>query len=384
MEIYINQSEFVKYIGKGSFSTVSLYQNKSNYFVIKEININKLVEKYKKSEEDIEYYYNRLEELIDSEIYILKNLKHKNITEFYGYSKKNKIYYLYLEYCNNGDMYNYLKLNKTREKNTYDGVSGEFLNEFLKQTIDAIDYIHTLNIIHRDIKLHNILLHKINGKIIFKLTDFGFACYDNTRISDNILSEKYYKLCGTPYYMAPEIILNMHNLENITNKGKDIIKISKENFYDKRIDIWSYGVCIYELVFNNSFLRGIKTIYDMEKFYNSESFGININAKLNKINDTNLKTILYNIFKIDYTKRIFVSELKEHMKFDFKIEINKNESSLFASKSNLSIKQHIVRKPIVEIESEVDGSWEKINNPSVMLTKIGFKDQFINWLNNNK
>ena len=144
--------DVIKQIGKGSFSNVFLCTNEvpllinetDELFIVKEINLNELVNKYMlnsenkfketykkvlkekkvdvnitpyKQSKDIydiknkeyEYYFNRLKQLIESEIEILSNVDHENIIKFYGYSYNKGIYYLKMEYCNGGDVYEYLK-----------------------------------------------------------------------------------------------------------------------------------------------------------------------------------------------------------------------------------------------------------------------------------
>ena len=149
---FIEDYEVIRHIGKGSFSNVYLCKYESplitdedELFIIKEININNLVKSYiskssggtircvnkNKDKKNIdvnitpytnedelinteqEYYFKRLEELIDSEIEILSNMEHPNIIKFYGYTKRDGIYYLRMEYCNGGDVYDFLKGNVT-------------------------------------------------------------------------------------------------------------------------------------------------------------------------------------------------------------------------------------------------------------------------------
>ena len=150
--------EVIKQIGRGSFSNVYLCKQEiplfisesddhDELFIIKEININKLVKSYilkngggnikrigrvkKVNDDNIgvnitpyetddvldnaeqDYYYKRLQELIESEIEILTNLDHPNVIKFYGYTKQNGIYYLRMEYCNGGDVYEFLKATST-------------------------------------------------------------------------------------------------------------------------------------------------------------------------------------------------------------------------------------------------------------------------------
>jgi serine/threonine protein kinase len=294
----IDKYNIIKHIGKGSFSNVYLCKNEldllcediynnDEYFIIKEININVLVDKYmsnskseyrfnkmqhKKGNSDVsvnitpytknnaimissksterDYYYYKLKGLIESEIEILNLLNHSSIIKFNNYMEYDNVYYLNLEYCDKGDVYYMLK-NENYE------ITNEYIYEFLNQTANGLAYMHNNNIIHRDIKLQNILVktdERLNNKkfkYVFKLSDFGFSCYDMSIVKfpeeeylDDMLCKKYYKLCGTPYFMAPEIILNMNKLENFTFYDEKR-KINLSEFYDKRIDIWSYGICIY-------------------------------------------------------------------------------------------------------------------------------------------
>ena len=177
-----------------------------------------------------------------------------------------------MEYCNYGDLYTILKkqtkdksiLSNFKLRNIFGGFEDIFIKKFLKDTVSGLKYLHDLNIIHRDIKLHNVLIkNEVGNNFLFKLSDFGFACFDiDTKLNESLNSEldfsasalkkKYYKLCGTPYYMAPEIILNIEEFDQISTPQK--VTLGERNkflddkmvkFYDKKVDLWSYGICLY-------------------------------------------------------------------------------------------------------------------------------------------
>ena len=305
----------IKKIGNGSFSNVYLCNRKddcNSLLIVKKIDINELVKKYtnkgknkkieKKSEsileKEKEYYSSKLNELIKSEIEILSRIDHQHIVAFYGSFNKKSIYYLKMEYCDLGDVYEFLKnkvnnINKkiSYNRNCFGGFSNGFMQEFIRQSSYGLKYLHDKNIIHRDIKLHNILMTQYDNKLIFKISDFGFSCFDLCSLKrenvdkvdkEDILSQKYFKLSGTPYYMAPEIICNLKKMENITYFNGKCKKISDLYFYDKRVDIWSLGICLYELIFNLLPFININNVNDLEKFYRMSSIGEIMNKKITK------------------------------------------------------------------------------------------------------
>jgi serine/threonine protein kinase len=445
-QIDLDNYEVIRQIGKGSFSNVFLCKNEmplfisesehhEELFIIKEININELVKKYMlntnnktstnkastskrvtsktanmevnitpykengisdiKTKEH-EYYYNRLRQLIESEIEVLSCLDHSNIIKFYGYTYNNGIYYLRMEYCNGGDVYEYLKGSGSGQ-DSGQGISNDFLYEFIKQTSDGLLYLHNKDIIHRDIKLHNVLIKMDNNKILFKISDFGFSCYDLTSKLDidvdEILVKKYYKLCGTPYYMAPEIILNMNKLENITMYNKSITE--GEYFYDKRIDIWSYGICIYELLFNILPFSNIKNVDDLEKFYRLPVIQEIMDKRVSKKGSLNddFKILLLNMLKVDYKSRYNIIDVNNYINYKLdKIILNRNNELNDVInckennyKKNEQMKQHIVRNPVfggsnIEKVNDKSESWEKINKSSSLIMKISVQNGFLNWL----
>jgi serine/threonine protein kinase len=145
---------------------------------------------------------------IVSEKNILVTLKHPLIVNMWGSFHDQRYIYMLLEYIVGGEFFTHLRK------------AGRFDNElscFYGAQIAAIfEYCHSKNIVYRDLKPENIL---INADGYVKLTDFGFA---------KVIEHRTYTLCGTPEYIAPEVLLN---------KG-----------HGKPVDWWTLGILIYEMI----------------------------------------------------------------------------------------------------------------------------------------
>ena len=181
-----------------------------------------------------------------NEIMILQYLNHPHIVTFQEDKKTKRHYYIIMEYCNGGE------LSKALEKyiNKYGKpFPEELVQHFMKQIISAFKYIHEKKIIHRDIKLDNILLHFENEedlknfdlmKSTVKIIDFGFAC----KISKTGLK-----------YVVLESLINVPEI--LLTHRRPPIKKTKQLGYNEKADIWSIGTICYEMVIG-------KTVYDAE------------------------------------------------------------------------------------------------------------------------
>ena len=201
-----------KRIGKGAFSNIYKgYNKKSNKRVaVKEIKLD-TINKYKES--------------IKRETKIMRLLKHPNIINLYDtvIDNYNDNIYLILDYFPRGDLSNFLKKRQLKEK---------YAHKFTSQLADGLEYLLQNKIIHRDLKPQNILVTNLGD---IKITDFGFARYfeDNTILNT---------ICGSPLYMAPEIVKNRK--------------------YDFKSDLWSVGVILYEMLIGRPPYRA-KNIFDL-------------------------------------------------------------------------------------------------------------------------
>ena len=148
--------------------------------------------------------------------------------------------------------------------------------------IEAIDYMHGLRCVHRDLKLENIL---VDDNLDLKIADFGFACYKSI---DNLKSYR-----GTMTYMAPEI-----------KEGKV--------YNGTQVDLFSVGVILFIIV------QGIFPFKDARKeeyFYNLLMTG-QISTYFEKVNGQNLsadfKDLILRLFSFDGNKRYTIEEIKSH------------------------------------------------------------------------
>ena len=202
----ISHYEIGKVIGKGAYATVKICKNK----ITQEKFAMKIYEKKILND-------NIKKKCILREIEILKKLNHPNIVKLYDTIISDKNILLIQELVNGislRDFYN----KEIRNQRNISEKKYKILTIIFKQIFSAFDYIHKKNIFHRDIKLENILLTK-NYEI--KIIDFGFGLY-NPR---NYL-QKFF--CGTPNYMAPEIIM-------------------KKEYDGQKADMWSLGILLYKL-----------------------------------------------------------------------------------------------------------------------------------------
>ena len=188
-------------IGKGTFSVVKL----GEHIKTKTKVAIKILDKEKiKTKEDLTR--------IKREIKILSILDHPNIIKTYKISETPKKYYIIMEYCEGGELFDYIV-----EKERLDEFESSI---FFYQLINALDYIHSKGVAHRDLKPENLLLSQ-NKNI--KIIDFGLSNFFETGVGGLATP------CGSPSYASPEII--------------------KGEVYDGfKIDIWASGIILFAML----------------------------------------------------------------------------------------------------------------------------------------
>lgn len=184
-------------LGTGSFGRVKLvkYKPTGQYYALKMLKKQHVIQL-----KQVEH--------IKSEKNIMAQIHHPNIVNFMGSCQDDAYLYIMMDYVQGGEFFTHLRK------------AGRFPNDtarfYAAQVILALSHLHDQDIIYRDLKPENLLLDK-HGNC--KVTDFGFA---------KKIDYKTWTLCGTPEYLAPEIILS---------KG-----------HNKAVDWWAVGVLIYEML----------------------------------------------------------------------------------------------------------------------------------------
>lgn len=189
-------------IGRGKFGVVykGYHVKTKQVYAIKVLNLD--------SDED------EVED-VQREVQFLSSMKQiPNITHYYGSYLKDTKLWIIIEYCAGGSLRTLLRPGRIDEK---------YIGVIMREVLIALKYIHKDNVIHRDIKAANVLITN-EGHV--KLCDFGVAAQLNQSHS------RRQTMAGTPYWMAPEVIM-----EGV--------------YYDTKVDIWSLGITTYEIATGN-------------------------------------------------------------------------------------------------------------------------------------
>ena len=227
----VDDLTLIKALGKGAFGEVYLTskQGSQQKFATKKI--------------DKKYAANpKAKKYLDNEILILKNIDHPNIVKLYDVKETSHFFYLVTEYCNGGGLSDCLEEYQDKYNKPF---PEEIVQYLMKQIVSALKYLHGKGILHRDIKLDNILVHFDNEedrrnknmlKAKVKMIDFGFARYLKKEKEELAAS-----CLGSPINMDPGILKKLNKMAH-----------SNEYTYDEKVDIWSLGTICYEMLIGKS------------------------------------------------------------------------------------------------------------------------------------
>ena len=221
----IEDLTLIKCLGKGAFGEVYLTSRQGG----KQKYATKKIDKKFVSRPKAKKY-------LDNEILILKEVDHPNIIKLYEVKETTQFFYLIMELCNGGSLSDRLEEHIKKYKRPF---SEETVQYLMKQIMSAINYLHLKNILHRDIKLDNILVNfdndedKRNNNMLkakVKIIDFGFARHLAP-------AQLAYSTLGSPVNMDPGILRKLNKMDNHNDYG-----------YDQKADIWSLGTICYEML----------------------------------------------------------------------------------------------------------------------------------------
>jgi serine/threonine protein kinase len=310
-------------IGRGSFSKVFIGHHIKNHgeYDPKE-NSNKLVAIKRINTSNIKKMsLNRLQ----TEITLLKKLSHKNIVKFYeAFTDISNNIYIVTEYCNNGNLQIYTKDIQ---------LSDHIIKGYIDQVREGLKYLLCNNILHRDLKPQNILLDKQGDTITLKIADFGFAKHFESLEEESMSNT----LCGTPMYLAPEVIVDRK--------------------YTLVSDLWSIGVIIYELFHHCTPFRKPKNLLELTRNIDT------MKLKCRKTLDQNAIYLLRDLLQIDPHKRITWDNFFTHEWFDHP-DYNISQSS----KGENNISQSFGGK-IQHINREISNPIPIKSNQSIIIPK---------------
>jgi len=217
--------------------------------------------------------------LLEREVSILKRVNHDHIIHLEQVFETSKKMYLVMELCEHGELADMMKAQYHFKEDDVRQIIGDLAS--------AIAYLHKNDIVHRDLKLENILVHKNeeNGRLHIKVTDFGLSVVKDGVGHENMMQQ----FCGTPIYMPPEIVDN--------------------KTYSQQCDVWAMGVITYYLLSGAPPFKA----RDEETLYEYIKKGeINFHDEHIKNCTESAHNCIQGMLKVDPAHRLTASEVLNH------------------------------------------------------------------------
>ncbi|KAM3726453.1 Maternal embryonic leucine zipper kinase [Dirofilaria immitis] len=245
-------------LGSGGFGKVRL----ATHLLTSQKVAIKIIDKFRIKKEDLCR--------VRTELDALKLLSHQNICKLYQCIDTPLKFFIVMEYCSGGEMFDYIVKKERLEESE--------ARHFFRQLVQAIAYVHSMGFAHRDLKPENLLLTE---DLQLKLIDFGLCAKPEFGLCDFL-----HTCCGSPAYAAPELI------QGLPYKGH-------------QVDVWSMGVLLYTLLcgclpFEDDSVQKLYIKIATGRYYEPDY--------LSPLSRNLLKSLL----QVDPEKRITISELIVH------------------------------------------------------------------------
>ena len=344
----VDDLTLIKPLGKGAFGEVYLTSKQGSK------------EKFATKKIDKKFTLNpKAKKYLDNEIGILRDIDHPNIVKLYDVKETSQFYYLVTEYCNGGGLSDCLEQYQEKHNKAF---PEEIVQYLMKQIVSALRYLHNKTILHRDIKLDNILVHFENEedrrnknmlKAKVKMIDFGFARYLKKE-------ELAYSTLGSPINMDPGILRKLNKMAH-----------SNEYGYDEKADIWSLGTICYEMLIGKCTFDAESMKELVRKVEKGDYFIPNFLSK-------EAVSFLNGMLQYDFKKRLTAEQLYRH-KF-----INKKYKDL--NKIDLrELKKKNIKGSKIKVNSKVNQSiWDVFGDGKCSVILEEFYDTFDEKPNTNE
>lgn len=266
-----------------------------------------------------------------SEIQIHKSMKHPNIVQFIDCFEDDTNVYILLEICPNGSLMDLLKKRKV--------LTEPEVRYFTTQIVGAIKYMHNRRVIHRDLKLGNIFF---DSNYNLKIGDFGLAAVlANDR-------ERKYTVCGTPNYIAPEVLAGKHS------------------GHSYEVDIWSIGVMIYALLIGKPPFQAKEVNIIYERIKSGDYI-----FPREKPTSKEVMVLIQDILSIDPIERPSLDEIMDYVWFRgiFPARINGDVLTSVPVYDNLDMDQSLANFKNCMIQSGILGTSAGTTKDPVQIVK---------------
>ena len=228
----------------------------------------KIIDKEQMGETEVENLYNELK--------IMSLIDHPNIVRVYEYYECHGVVFIVMELMQGGELFDRIV--------EYEHYTEKQAAEAFRPIVDAVRYCHKLGIVHRDLKPENLLYSSNEENAMIKVSDFGFAKFLIPKVQ-----EQLFTACGTPSYVAPEII---------NSQG-----------YDIKVDCWSLGVILYVMLcgFPPFYADDNDTLFRLIKESDFEF----PSPYWDNVSDS-AKDLIKNLLVVDSHKRLTTEEILKH------------------------------------------------------------------------